>query len=47
MSWALSSLGTERGAKFLVGDYGLGSERDYSDSTAEIIDQEIKENPFG
>jgi cell division protease FtsH len=36
------SLGTERGAKFLVGDYGLGSERDYSDSTAEIIDQEIK-----
>lgn len=36
------SLGTERGAKFLVGDYGLGSDRDYSDSTAEIIDQEIK-----
>ncbi len=36
------SLGMERGAKFLAGEFGMGIERDFSDSTAEIIDQEIK-----
>ncbi|MGC9335656.1 MAG: ATP-dependent metallopeptidase FtsH/Yme1/Tma family protein [Anaerolineae bacterium] len=44
MSEALGpiSLGSERGAKLLAGEYGLGSERDYSESTAELIDQEVK-----
>ncbi len=36
------SLGNERGAKLLGGEFGFGSERDFSDSTAEIVDQEIK-----
>ncbi len=36
------SLGIERGAKLLLGEYGYGSERDYSEATAEIIDGAIK-----
>jgi cell division protease FtsH len=36
------SLGIERGAKLLAGEYGLGSEQNYSDATADIIDQEVK-----
>jgi len=37
------SLGIERGARLLVGEYGYSSERNYSESTAELIDREIKE----
>jgi cell division protease FtsH len=36
------SLGIERTAKLLTGEYGYGSERDYSEATAQIIDEAIK-----
>ncbi|MFW6113887.1 MAG: ATP-dependent zinc metalloprotease FtsH, partial [Actinomycetota bacterium] len=36
------SLGLERGAKMLMGDFSYGKEPNYSDATAELIDQEVK-----
>ncbi len=36
------SLGAERGPRLLGGEFGFGTERDYSDSTAEVVDQEVK-----
>ena len=37
------SLGIERGAKLLVGEYGYTAERNYSEATAELVDREVKE----
>jgi cell division protease FtsH len=36
------SLGMERGARLLMGDYSYGKEANYSEATAELIDQEVK-----
>ncbi len=36
------SLGTERGAKLLSDEYGFGREANYSEATAELIDEEVK-----
>jgi cell division protease FtsH len=36
------SLGLERGSRLLLGDYSYGKEANYSDATAELIDQEVK-----
>jgi cell division protease FtsH len=36
------SLGTERGAKLLSDEYGFGRESNYSEATAELIDEEVK-----
>jgi cell division protease FtsH len=36
------SLGLERGAKLLMGEFSYGKEANYSEATAEIIDQEVK-----
>jgi cell division protease FtsH len=36
------SLGVERGARLLMGDYSYGKESNYSEATAELIDQEVK-----
>jgi cell division protease FtsH len=37
------SLGLERGARLLMGEFSYGKEANYSEATAEIIDQEVKE----
>jgi len=37
------SLGLERGARLLLGEYSYGKEANYSEATAELIDQEVKE----
>jgi cell division protease FtsH len=36
------SLGLERGARLLMGEFSYGKEANYSEATAEIIDQEVK-----
>ena len=36
------SLGLERGSRLLMGEYAFGKEANYSEATAEIIDQEVK-----
>ncbi|OFW58567.1 MAG: hypothetical protein A2W01_11085 [Candidatus Solincola sediminis] len=36
------SLGTDRGAKLLRDEYGFGRESNYSEATAELIDEEVK-----
>jgi len=36
------SLGMERGARLLMGEYSYGKEANYSEATAELIDQEVK-----
>ncbi len=36
------SLGMERGARLLMGEYSYGKESNYSEATAELIDQEVK-----
>ena len=36
------SLGMERGARLLMGEYSYGKESNYSEATAEVIDQEVK-----
>jgi len=36
------SLGLERGAKLLMGEFSYGKEANYSEATAEIIDREVK-----
>ncbi len=36
------SLGLERGARLLMGEYSYGKEANYSEATAELIDQEVK-----
>ena len=36
------SLGAERGARLLMGEYGYSKEINYSEATAELIDQEVK-----
>ncbi|MDY6794125.1 MAG: ATP-dependent zinc metalloprotease FtsH [Actinomycetota bacterium] len=36
------SLGLERGAQMLMGEFSYGKEPNYSDATAELIDQEVK-----
>jgi cell division protease FtsH len=36
------SLGLERGSKLLVGEFSYGKEANYSEATAELIDQEVK-----
>ncbi len=36
------SLGAERGARLLMGEYGYNKESNYSEATAELIDQEVK-----
>jgi cell division protease FtsH len=36
------SLGTDRGAKLLADEYGFGREANYSEATAELIDEEVK-----
>ncbi|MGQ9474899.1 MAG: ATP-dependent zinc metalloprotease FtsH [Actinomycetota bacterium] len=37
------SLGLERGARLLLGEFSYGKEANYSEATAEIIDQEVKD----
>jgi cell division protease FtsH len=37
------SLGLERGARLLMGEFSYGKEANYSEATAELIDQEVKE----
>jgi len=37
------SLGLERGARLLLGEYSYGKEANYSEATAELVDQEVKE----
>ena len=36
------SLGLERGSRLLMGEYSYGKEANYSEATAELIDQEVK-----
>jgi cell division protease FtsH len=36
------TLGLERGARLLMGEYGYGKEANYSEATAQLIDQEVK-----
>jgi len=36
------TLGLERGARLLMGDYSYGKEANYSEATAQLIDQEVK-----
>jgi cell division protease FtsH len=36
------SLGLERGARLLMGEFSYGKESNYSEATAELIDQEVK-----
>ena len=37
------SLGLERGARLLMGEFSYGKEANYSEATAELIDREVKE----
>ncbi|MBC7252374.1 MAG: ATP-dependent metallopeptidase FtsH/Yme1/Tma family protein [Actinobacteria bacterium] len=37
------SLGLERGARLLLGDFSYGKEANYSEATAELIDREVKD----
>ena len=37
------SLGLERGARLLMGEFSYGKEANYSEATAELIDQEVKQ----
>jgi cell division protease FtsH len=37
------SLGLERGARLLAGEFSYGKEANYSEATAELIDQEVKD----
>ncbi len=36
------SLGIERGARLLAGEYAYTTERNYSEATAELVDREVK-----